>query len=278
MNFTLEVWRQKNGVDKGAFVRYEASEISPEMSFLEMLDVVNEGLEEGGEDPVAFDSDCREGICGMCSLVIDGQAHGPGSGTATCQIYMRSFKDGATIRIEPWRAKAFPPVRDLVVDRSAFDRIIQAGGYTSVNTGSAPDGNATLIPQPVAEAAMDAAACIGCGACVATCKNASAALFVGAKVKQLGVLPQGPTRAPAAGAGYARGDGAGGLWPLQQRVRVRGGLPQGDFGGAYCFSQPRVFKGGAEAAAGRRGLGFRMGLSGLIFPVYTFIDGGSCAV
>ena len=196
MNFTLDVWRQKNGADEGGFVTYEATDISAEMSFLEMLDVVNEGLEERGEEPIAFDSDCREGICGMCSLVIDGAAHGPGRGTTSCQIYMRSFADGARIRIEPWRARAFPLVRDLVVDRSAFVRIIQAGGYASVNTGSAPDGNANLVPQQLAETAMDAAACIGCGACVATCKNASAMLFVGAKVKHLGVLPQGQPERP----------------------------------------------------------------------------------
>jgi len=172
-------------------VTYQVADISPDMSFLEMLDVVNEGLILKGEDPIAFDSDCREGICGACGLVINGVAHGPGKGTTTCQLYMRSFKDGDTISVEPWRAAAFPVIRDLVVDRSAFDRITQAGGYISVNTGSAPDGNAILISQETAEEAMDAAACIGCGACVASCKNASASLFIAAKVKHLGILPQG---------------------------------------------------------------------------------------
>ena len=191
MTFTLKVWRQKGASDRGEMVSYPAENISPEMSFLEMLDVVNDQLELKGIEPIAFDSDCREGICGMCSLVINGQPHGPGRGMTTCQLYMRSFTSGTTITIEPWRAKAFPVVRDLCVDRSAFDRIIQAGGYISVNTGSAPDANAMPIAQDLAEEAMDAAACIGCGACVASCKNASAMLFVSAKVKHLNVLPQG---------------------------------------------------------------------------------------
>jgi succinate dehydrogenase / fumarate reductase iron-sulfur subunit len=201
MNFTLKVWRQKNAETSGQMATYQASDISPDMSLLEMLDVVNETLARQSGDPIAFDSDCREGICGMCSLVINGVAHGPGTGTTTCQIYMRQFKDGDTIYIEPWRAAAFPAVKDLVVDRSAFDRIIQAGGYTSINTGSAPDGNALLIGQETAEEAMDAAACIGCGACVAACKNASAMLFVSAKAKHLGILPQGqPERSKRAAA------------------------------------------------------------------------------
>jgi succinate dehydrogenase / fumarate reductase iron-sulfur subunit len=191
LHFTLKVWRQKTPQDKGGISTYQAKEISADMSFLEMLDVVNEDLTQQGEDPIAFDSDCREGICGMCGLVINGVAHGPGKGTTTCQLYMRSFKNGSTLTIEPWRAQAFPMIKDLVVDRSAFDRIIQAGGYTSVNTGSAPDGNALLISKDIAEEAMDAAACIGCGACVASCKNASSMLFVAAKVKHLGILPQG---------------------------------------------------------------------------------------
>jgi len=191
MTFTLEIWRQRNADDPGRMVAYEATRVSPDMSFLEMLDLLNEELMRKGEEPFAFDSDCREGICGMCGLVINGVAHGPGTGTTTCQLYMRLFKNGSRIRVEPWRARSFPVVRDLVVDRSAFDRIIQAGGYTSVNTGSAPDANATLISQARAEEAMDSAACIGCGACVASCKNASAMLFVAAKVKHLGVLPQG---------------------------------------------------------------------------------------
>ena len=191
MNLTLNIWRQKNATERGSFTSYEISRVLPEMSFLEMLDVLNDEIIRKGEEPVAFDSDCREGICGMCGLVINGIPHGPGQGTTTCQIYMRSFENGTTIFIEPWRASAFPVVKDLVVDRGAFDRIIQSGGYTSVNTGSAPDGNAILISQEKSEEAMDAAACIGCGACVAACKNASAMLFVAAKVKHLNVLPQG---------------------------------------------------------------------------------------
>jgi len=170
---------------------YKAHDVSPDMSFLEMLDVVNEGLIERGEEPIAFDSDCREGICGMCSLVINGLPHGGHSGTASCQLHMRHFKDGQTITIEPWRAKAFPVIKDLVTNRNAFDRIIQAGGFVAVNTGGTPDGNALPIPKTDSELAMDAAACIGCGACVASCKNASAMLFVAAKVSHLSLLPQG---------------------------------------------------------------------------------------
>jgi succinate dehydrogenase / fumarate reductase iron-sulfur subunit len=191
MNFTLLVWRQKNSGTPGRMVEYLAQDISADMSFLEMLDVVNERLIEKGEEPITFDSDCREGICGMCSLVINGVPHGPEPGTATCQLHMRSFQDGDHITIEPWRARAFPVVKDLVTDRSALDRIIQAGGFISINTGGAPDGNAILVPKVDQEQAMDAAACIGCGACVAACKNASAMLFVAAKVTHLGDLPQG---------------------------------------------------------------------------------------
>ena len=191
MNLKLKVWRQKNNRDKGRIVEYDAKNISPNMSFLEMLDVVNEELTAKGIDPIVFDHDCREGICGMCSLVINGVAHGPESGTTACQLHMRHFKDGDTIFIEPWRAKAFPVLKDLVVDRSAFDRIIQAGGFVSASTGGAPDGNAIPVPKDQAEIAMDAAACIGCGACVASCKNASAMLFVAAKVSHLALLPQG---------------------------------------------------------------------------------------
>jgi succinate dehydrogenase / fumarate reductase iron-sulfur subunit len=191
MNLTLKVWRQKNGGSAGEFATYEAKNVIPDMSFLEMLDVVNEGLIERGEEPIAFDSDCREGICGMCSLVINGIAHGGHRGTATCQLHMRHFNDGETITIEPWRAKAFPIVKDLVVNRGAFDRIIAAGGFVSVSTGGTPDGNAIPIPKDDQETAMDAAACIGCGACVAACKNASAMLFVSAKVSHLAMLPQG---------------------------------------------------------------------------------------
>ncbi|MCC6131879.1 MAG: succinate dehydrogenase/fumarate reductase iron-sulfur subunit [Acidobacteria bacterium] len=191
MNLTLRVWRQKNRKDAGRFVTYEAPGISPDMSFLEMLDIVNERLIEKGEEPIAFDHDCREGICGMCGLVINGVAHGQRKATTTCQLHMRSFSDGNTIVIEPWRATAFPIIKDLVVDRTAFDRIISAGGFVSAPTGSAVDGNAILVPKDDAEMAMDAAACIGCAACVAACPNASAMLFVSAKVSHLGHLPQG---------------------------------------------------------------------------------------
>ncbi len=196
MNLNLKVWRQKNKNDKGSLVDYKVSGISSEMSFLEMIDVLNEKLVADGKDePIAFDHDCREGICGMCSMYINGRPHGPWAGTTTCQLHMRAFKDGDTIVIEPWRAKAFPVIRDLVVDRSAFDRIIQAGGYISVNTGNAVDANAIPIPKDDADKAFAAAACIGCGACVAACKNASAMLFVSAKVSQLALLPQGKPEA-----------------------------------------------------------------------------------
>jgi succinate dehydrogenase / fumarate reductase iron-sulfur subunit len=191
VNITLHVWRQKNAQDAGRMERIEAKNISPDMSFLEMLDVVNEGLIADGKDPIAFDHDCREGICGMCGLVINGIAHGPRAATTTCQLHMRSFQDGETIVVEPWRSAAFPVIRDLVVDRGSLDRIIAAGGYISANTGSAPDGNAIPVAKENADRAMDAAACIGCGACVAACPNGSAALFTGSKISHLGLLPQG---------------------------------------------------------------------------------------
>jgi succinate dehydrogenase / fumarate reductase iron-sulfur subunit len=191
MNLTLKVWRQKDSGAPGQFGTYQAKNVIPDMSFLEMLDVVNEDLLAKGQDPIAFDSDCREGICGMCSLVINGIPHGGHQGTATCQLHMRHFKDGETITIEPWRAKAFPLIRDLATDRAAFDRIIQAGGFVSINTGGTPDGNALPVSKEDADLSMDAAACIGCGACVAACKNASAMLFVSAKVSHLNLLPQG---------------------------------------------------------------------------------------
>jgi succinate dehydrogenase / fumarate reductase iron-sulfur subunit len=191
VRLNLKIWRQAGPTAAGRLVDYVADAISPDMSFLEMLDMVNEGLITNHHDAVAFDSDCREGICGMCSLVVNGVPHGPDRGTTVCQLHMRRFKDGDTITIEPWRAKAFPIVKDLVVDRSAFDRIIAAGGYVSVNCGGAPDGNAIPISKDLSEAAMDSAACIGCGACVAACKNASAHLFVGAKISHLALLPQG---------------------------------------------------------------------------------------
>ena len=191
MKLTLRVWRQKNAADRGRFETYQLAGVSPDMSFLEMLDALNEQLLEEGKEPVAFDHDCREGICGMCSLVVNGVAHGPDKAVAICQTHMRRFTDGQTIVIEPWRARAFPVIKDLVVDRSALDRIIEAGGYISVRTGDAPEANAIPVPKPVAEEAMDAAACIGCGACVAACPNASAMLFVAAKVVHLALLPQG---------------------------------------------------------------------------------------
>ena len=191
MNITLKVWRQAGPTAPGAFEEYAAPGISPDMSFLEMLDIVNERLIEAGKEPIAFDHDCREGICGMCGLMINGRAHGPSKLTTTCQLHMRSFKDGDRITIEPWRAKAFPVVRDLVVDRAPLDRIIQAGGFISVATGSPQDANALPIAKQDADEAMDAAACIGCGACVAACPNASASLFTSAKISHLGLLPQG---------------------------------------------------------------------------------------
>jgi len=191
MRITLHIWRQPNAASPGKMVRYEVPNVNPDMSFLEMLDVLNEELISKGEDPVAFDHDCREGICGMCGAMVNGVAHGPVAATTLCQLHMRHYKDGDVLYVEPWRAKAFPVVKDLVVDRSAFDRIIAAGGFISVSTGSAQDGNAILIPKQEADQAMDAAACIGCGACVAMCPNASAALFTGAKIAHLGLLPQG---------------------------------------------------------------------------------------
>jgi len=191
MRLVLHVWRQKNGTSPGRMVRYQAEDVNPDMSMLELLDVVNEGLILRDEEPIAFEHDCREGICGSCGFMINGIAHGPLPATTVCQLTMRHFRDGDELYIEPWRAKAFPVIKDLVVDRSAFDRIIEAGGYISVPTGSAPDGNAIPVPKEDADRAMDAAACIGCGACVAACPNASAALFTGAKVAHLGLLPQG---------------------------------------------------------------------------------------
>jgi succinate dehydrogenase / fumarate reductase iron-sulfur subunit len=191
MKVTLRIWRQKGPENKGAMVEYKLDDISPDASFLEMLDVLNEQLIQRGEEPVAFDHDCREGICGMCSLVINGTPHGPERNTTTCQLHMRKFKDGEVIDVEPWRARAFPVVKDLVVDRSAFDRIIAAGGYITAPTGTAPEAHSVPVPKPDADRAFEAAECIGCGACVAACPNGSASLFLGAKVTHLGLLPQG---------------------------------------------------------------------------------------
>ncbi len=213
MRITLKVWRQKDRKSEGRLVAYELSNVSPDMSFLELLDMLNLDLARKGEDAVAFDHDCREGICGSCGLYINGRAHGPLGGVATCQLHMRSFRDGDTIVAEPWRARPFPVIKDLVVDRSAFDRIVTAGGFISVRTGGGPEANTIPVPKPVAEEAFEAAACIGCGACVAACKNASAMLFVAAKVSQLALLPQGHaerkervlkmvTRMDAEGFGY----------------------------------------------------------------------------
>jgi succinate dehydrogenase / fumarate reductase, iron-sulfur subunit len=210
MRVVLNVWRQKGPSAQGQFVRYEANNVNDHMSFLEMLDVVNEELLAKGEEPIAFDHDCREGICGMCGVVIDGVPHGPLGGTTTCQLHMRSFKDGDELTIEPWRAGAFPVVRDLVVDRGAFDRIIQAGGYVSVRTGSAPEANSLPIAKVDSDTAFDAATCIGCGACVAACPNASAALFTAAKISHLALLPQGaPERADRARKMVAQMDAEG---------------------------------------------------------------------
>ena len=195
ISFTLKVWRQRGPKEPGAFVCYPMEDISGDTSFLEMLDILNEDLVAKGEEPIAFDHDCREGICGMCSLYINGHPHGPATGATTCQMYMRRFADGETITVEPWRSAGFPIIRDLMVDRDAYDKIIQAGGYVSVNTGAPQDANAIPIPKDIADEAMDAASCIGCGACVAACKNASAMLFVSAKVSQLAILPQGKAEA-----------------------------------------------------------------------------------
>ncbi|MDG4824217.1 succinate dehydrogenase/fumarate reductase iron-sulfur subunit [Asanoa sp. WMMD1127] len=209
MNLTLRIWRQKDRDSRGSMVSYQVDDLSPDMSFLEVLDVLNEQLTAAGEEPVAFDHDCREGICGACGMVINGVAHGPQKLTTACQLHMRHFRDGDTIDVEPWRARAFPVVKDLVVDRSAFDHIIQAGGYISAPTGSAPDAHATPVPKPDADAAFEAAACIGCGACVAACPNGSAMLFTAAKVAHLGALPQGqPERAQRATSMLAAHDAA----------------------------------------------------------------------
>ena len=228
MRLILHVWRQKNATAQGKMARYEAPDVNPDMSMLELLDVLNEGLILKGEEPIAFEHDCREGICGSCGFMIDGIAHGPLPATTVCQLSMRHFKDGQQLYLEPWRASAFPVIKDLVVDRGAFDRIIAAGGYVSVPTGSAPDGNTILVPKENADRAMDAAACIGCGACVAACPNASAALFTGAKIAHLGLLPQGQPERHAASVEHGAAVQRRGLRKLHEYWRVRGGVSEGD--------------------------------------------------
>ena len=240
MKLDLEIWRQLGPRDGGRFVSYEMDEAVPDMSFLELLDVLNERLERAGEEPVAFEHNCREGICGSCGFLINGRAHGPLRGVTVCQLHLRHFEDGAHIVLEPWRARAFPVIKDLVVDRCAFDRVVQAGGFISVNTGSAPEANSLPVPRAAADRAMDAAACIGCGACVASCKNAAAMLFAGAKVTQLALLPQGAPRAPPPRRRHGGGDGRRGLRQLHQRARVRARLPQGDLVRQHRPPQPRV--------------------------------------
>lgn len=211
MKLVLKIWRQRDAADRGRLVRYEVDDLSPDMSFLEVLDVLNERLTAVGDEPVAFDHDCREGICGACGVVIDGTAHGPRAATTTCQLHLRHFADGQTVTVEPWRARAFPVVKDLVVDRGALDRIIEAGGYITAPTGSAPDAHATPVPKPDADLAFEAAACIGCGACVAACPNGSAMLFTAAKATHLGVLPQGAPERPARAAGMVAAQDAEGF-------------------------------------------------------------------
>ena len=248
MNFTLKIWRQKDAKSKGAFETYKVENISEDTSFLEMLDILNNDLVHAGKEPVAFDHDCREGICGMCSLHIDGRAHGPGDGATTCQIYMRRFKDGATITIEPWRSAAFPIIKDLVVNRSAYDQILQAGGFISVRTNSVPDGNAIPIPKEDADESMDAAACIGCGACAATCKNGSAMLFVAARVSSLA----GPHRGCPPCQGDGSQDGRAGLRQLHQHGCLPGRVPQADFDCPHRASEPRVPLGKVRGLSPRR--------------------------
>jgi succinate dehydrogenase / fumarate reductase iron-sulfur subunit len=242
IRLNLLVWRQANPADPGRMVPYTAADISPEMSFLEMIDVVNEGLIKKGEPPIAFDSDCREGICGMCSLVVNGVPHGPDRGSTVCQLHMRRFRDGDTITIEPWRAKPFPVQKDLIVDRGAFDALIASGGFVSVGTGSAPDGNSVPVPKDKAELAMDAAACIGCGACVAACKNASAALFVSQDLTARAAAAGPPrTRPPCPVHGVDHGRAR--LRQLFERGRVRSGLSEGDPHFQYRAHATRVHAG-----------------------------------
>ncbi len=260
MNLTLRVWRQAGPNAPGHIVRYDAPDISADMSFLEMLDVVNERLIDRGETPIAFDHDCREGICGSCSLMINGAAHGPNPGTATCQLHMRSFRDGEEITIEPWRAKAMPVVRDLVVDRSALDRIIAAGGFISAPTGCAPDGNSILIGKDLVDTAMDAAQCIGCGACVAACPNGSASLFTAAKITHLGLLPQGQPERLRRARRDGDPDGRRGFRWLYSLRRVSGSLSQTNQHRHDHHDEPRFSPGGTGSGVRNGG---RVGLSRL---------------
>ena len=257
MRITLKVWRQEGPDRPGRIESYRLDDVSPHMSFLEMLDVLNERLIGEGKDPVAFDHDCREGICGACSLVIDGQAHGPEALTTVCQLHMRHYSDGDTIHVEPWRANAFPVVKDLVVDRSAFDRIIAAGGFVSTHTGSAPDGNAIPVPKPEADRAMDAAACIGCGACVAACPNASAMLFVAAKVAHLAQLPQGAPERQSRALAMVHAMDAEGFGNCTNHFECMAACPKGisveniarmnrEFLGAALLARPAVATSGGD--------------------------------
>ena len=246
MNLTLKVWRQSGPDDNGRFETHEIKEVSEDSSFLEMMDQLNELLLSKGIEPVAFDHDCREGICGMCSLNINGFAHGPEDSTTTCQLHMRKFEDGDVITIEPFRARAFPVVRDLVVDRSSFDKIIQAGGFISARTGSAPDGNALPIPKEDSDQAMDAAACIGCGACVASCKNASAMLFTAAKAGHLNMLPQGQAEKDKRTLDMVSAMDEAGFGNCRNYGGMLGRLPQGHFPGLHCQAQPRSRQGQIE--------------------------------
>ena len=227
MRLTLNIWRQSGPNDKGHFDTFQVEDVSPDMSFLEMLDVLNEHLTHEGREPVAFDSDCREGICGSCCMVIDGQAHGPQPETTTCQLHMRTYTDGSTITIEPFRAKSFPVVRDLVIDRSAFDRIMRAGGYISISTGNAPDAHAVPVPKESADLAMDAAACIGCGACVAACPNAAAMLFTAAKISQLALLPQGAPERDRRAVAMVEAMDAEGFGNCTNHYECMGACPKG---------------------------------------------------
>ena len=252
MNLTLKIWRQLNPQTAGKFVTYQVKNVTPDMSFLEMLDLLNEDLLNRGEPPVVFEHDCREGICGSCGFLINGVAHGGHRGTTVCQLSMRFFKDGDSLTLEPWRARAFPLIRDLAVDRSAFDRIIQAGGFISAPTGGAPDANAILVPKESAERAFDAAACIGCGACVAACPNAAAMLFTAAKVTHLNSLPQGQPQRDQRTVEHGGRDVRGTFWQLHESWRVRGGLPQGNSHRVHRTDEPRPDSRGRCIAAVNR--------------------------